>query len=161
MKKPLLILLALVLLAGFLCACEGGDKNSLEDAGISIDLPKGMKNASGQLGYQGYDLVYVGSEIAVFGSKGDRNAEGVAENMTLEDCARNAMESAAVDAELITAEKGYVYFAYNAESGFNKFRNVTAFYENGDAFWMIQISSKDKAYDEAAVMAILDSVKFN
>jgi len=160
MKKRFVILLICLLTAAALCGCQAAEKPGLESAGISMDLPQGMENTSGQLGYGDYDFAYVGTDMAVFGSKGDLKADGIDANMTLMTCAENALQIAKMEAEILTAEKGYLYFVYDADTGINKFTNVTAFFENGEAFWMIQISSKSQAYDEAAVFAMLDSVEF-
>lgn len=159
MKKHFLILLVCLLMVA-LAGC-GSAQESLDSLGVAMEIPAGLENSTGKVGYQGYDFVYVGNDMAIFGSKGDLNAEGVDENMTLMTCAENAMKSVEAEAEILTAEKGYLYFVHEADTGLNEFVNVSAFYENGDEFWMIQVSSKQKSYDEAAVFAMLDSVKFN
>lgn len=159
MKKRFLILLACLLSAAVLAGCAASGEN-LESLGISMDIPEGLENATATVGYQGYDFAFVGKDMAIFGSKGALNAEGVAENMTLMTAAENALKSVEAQAEIVTAEKGYLYFVFEADTGMNEFTNVTAFFENGEELWMIQISSKAKSYDEALVLSILDSVQF-
>ena len=160
MRKILVLTLAALMMITCLTGCETAESAGLEACGIQIDLPEGLKNASGQVGYQSYDFAYVGSDMAIFGSKGDLNAEGVAEGMTLMTVAENAVKSLETPVEIQTAEKGYLYIVFDADTGMNEFTNVTAFFENSGELWMIQISSKVKKYDEAAVFAMLDSVIF-
>ena len=160
MKKIVRIMtLALVLL--MLAGCAGGTE-TFTCRDLTMTVPAGMQDVSGQSGFTTHTFTLDSKEMAIFGLQERYDEYESLKDHTLASYTQLVVGGNGLDC-VPAARQGenYFYFTYTYQVEGAEYKYLTATYQSSQGFWMVQISAPADRYDEAAYFEYLDSVEFH
>ena len=158
MKKMIRIvslLLALVLLT----ACGGASTKPYTCRELTMEVPSYMRDVSGQSDFSSFTFALDSTKLAIFGLN-----ETFAEYPTLEEYSTKDYADLIVEIYGVNgtaaqrAGKNYHYIIYTAETPDGEFTYMAGIFKNATGFWMIQVCSPTKNYNQEAFFSYLDTV---
>lgn len=158
--KSLIRILALTLILLTLAGCSIGTKQfACRD--LTMTVPAGMKDVSGQSDFAAYTFTLDSTSLAIFALQERYDEYPVLEEYNLQSYTELVIQANNLDCvpESRSGEN-YYYFTYTYNNAGVEYKYLTATYQSGEGFWMVQISAPLERYDEATYFQYLDSVEF-
>ena len=146
MKRISVALLTLMLACSLLlCGCSlFAEKEQTFTAG---ELTLTLTNRFFESEYEGYDVVFDSSKVAVFALKEEFTDEFGAEK-TLNDYAELVIAANEMKDVTVQTKDGLTYFNYKSDVDGDEYTYYAFVYKTDDAFWMVQFACDSKSADK-------------
>lgn len=163
MKRRLSLLFLLALTAILFCACFGGNKVTFQKDGLSLSLPAGFTDKSGEAFAKNLNFLYTYGGTGFLGIREKRSDFPAGyENMGLEAYGKFVILGNKLDCEL-QKKDGLYTFTYEVAAPEGSLTYVAIVLEDGDAYWTVQgyCLSSDYTANETLIWNSLKSAKIS
>ena len=145
MKRNLLRIISMILLTSILlCGCGGEKNQTITSNGLTMTIPASMKDITED---SGYTFAYASNKQPVIGLYEEKSiflSYGL--DLTLEEYCDLVIQGNSLDAAP-TEVNGLLTFRFDSVVNGETYSYLAAVFENTDAFWLIQCSSKSADFD--------------
>ena len=159
MKKLVLVITSLVLMAAVLAGCFGGTEAfTFQD--LTMDVPKGLNDVSGESDYKDFDFALINAKLCIVGMEEAFSTLENGENMTTMDYANAVINANSISSIAVTrSDDRYVYFTYEASTSGISFKYLAGCFKGQDGFWLVQIYAPVADFELETFLGYLDTVQ--
>ena len=155
MKKVLSLTLVLLMLAVLLTGCNSTKEYTCQN--LTITVPSYLEDASDESTFSKFTFALDSSKMAIFGTKEELKGSAP----TLDDYVELVVLANNYKSNSFSRKGDYYYHEYSAMVDGENCNYMIGLYDDGSAYWMIQIGAPSDKYEQSTALEILDSVKFS